>query len=129
MQKIRKIMLLLSLMFGTTAWAANPQEMVQQYEASSGKASIQRGQQFFTSKHGREWSCASCHSAVPNKTTQHIVTGKSILPLAPAANEQRFTDSAKSEKWFKRNCKDVLARECTSQEKVDIIAWLLTVKK
>lgn len=129
MQKMRKIMLLLSLMFGTTAWAANPQEMVQQYEASSGKASIQRGQQFFTSKHGREWSCASCHSAVPNKATQHIVTGKSILPLAPAANEQRFTDSAKSEKWFKRNCKDVLARECTSQEKVDIIAWLLTVKK
>lgn len=126
---MRKILLLLTLMFGTATWAASPQEMVQQYEASSGKASIQRGQQFFTSKHGREWSCASCHSAVPNKTTQHIVTGKSILPLAPAANEQRFTDSTKSEKWFKRNCKDVLARECTSQEKVDIIAWLLTVKK
>lgn len=126
---MRKILLLLSLMFGTAAWAASPQEMVQQYEASSGKASIQRGQQFFTSKHGREWSCASCHTAVPNKTTEHIVTGKSILPLAPAANEQRFTDAAKSEKWFKRNCKDVLARECTSQEKVDIIAWLLTVKK
>lgn len=126
---MRKILLLLSLMFGTAAWAASPQEMVQQYEASSGKASIQRGQQFFTSKHGREWSCASCHTAVPNKTTEHIVTGKSILPLAPAANELRFTDAAKSEKWFKRNCKDVLARECTSQEKVDIIAWLLTVKK
>lgn len=126
---MRKILLLLSLMFGTAAWAASPQEMVQQYEASSGKASIQRGQQFFTSKHGREWSCASCHTAVPNQTTEHIVTGKSILPLAPAANEFRFTDAAKSEKWFKRNCKDVLARECTSQEKVDIIAWLLTVKK
>ena len=126
---MRKILLLLSLMFGTAAWAASPQDMVQQYEASSGKASIQRGQQFFTSKHGREWSCASCHTAVPNKTTEHIVTGKSILPLAPAANELRFTDAAKSEKWFKRNCKDVLARECTSQEKVDIIAWLLTVKK
>ncbi|MEO8598779.1 MAG: DUF1924 domain-containing protein [bacterium] len=126
---MRQILLLLTLMFGTAAWAASPQEMVQQYEASSGKASIQRGQQFFTNKHGREWSCASCHSAVPNKTTQHIVTGKSILPLAPAANEERFTDSAKSEKWFKRNCKDVLARECTSQEKVDIIAWLLSIKK
>lgn len=125
---MRKILLLLSLMFGTAAWAASPQEMLQQYEASSGKASIQRGQQFFTSKHGREWSCASCHSAVPNKTTQHIVTGKSILPLAPAANNERFTDAAKSEKWFKRNCKDVLARECTSQEKVDVIAWLLTIK-
>ncbi|MEO8169947.1 MAG: DUF1924 domain-containing protein [Oxalobacteraceae bacterium] len=125
---MQKILLLLTLMFGTATWAASPQDMVQQYEASSGKASAQRGQQFFTSKHGREWSCASCHSAVPNKTTQHIVTGKSILPLAPAENNERFTDSAKSEKWFKRNCKDVLARECTSQEKVDIIAWLLTIK-
>ncbi|MEO6352153.1 MAG: DUF1924 domain-containing protein [Burkholderiaceae bacterium] len=125
---MQKILLLLTLMFGTATWAASPQDMMQQYEASSGKASAQRGQQFFTSKHGREWSCASCHSAVPNKTTQHIVTGKSILPLAPAENNERFTDSAKSEKWFKRNCKDVLARECTSQEKVDIIAWLLTIK-
>ncbi|WP_025916036.1 DUF1924 domain-containing protein [Herminiimonas sp. CN] len=125
---MQKIVLLVLLMFGTAAWAAGPQDMLQQYEASSGKASAQRGQQFFTSKHGREWSCASCHSAVPNKTTQHIVTGKSILPLAPAANDQRFTDAAKSEKWFKRNCNDVLVRECTSQEKVDIIAWLLTIK-
>lgn len=129
MQKIvLPIALMFSVLFGAPAWAVSPQGMLQQYEASSGKASAQRGQQFFTSKHGREWSCASCHSTVPNKTTEHIVTGKAILPLAPAANENRFTDSAKSEKWFKRNCKDVLARECTSQEKVDIIAWLLTIK-
>jgi cytochrome c553 len=129
MQKIVSLIaLMFGTVFGTAVWAASPQDTLQQYEASSGPASAQRGQQFFTSKHGREWSCASCHSAVPNKTTQHIVTGKTILPLAPAANDKRFTDAAKSEKWFKRNCKDVLARECTSQEKVDIIAWLLTIK-
>ncbi|NMM36999.1 MAG: DUF1924 domain-containing protein [Glaciimonas sp.] len=118
----------MAMMLGTPAWAATPQEIMQPYEAAPGKPSAQRGQQFFTTKHGREWSCASCHSDVPNKTTQHIVTGKSILPMAPAVNEKRFTDAAKSEKWFRRNCKDVLARECTSQEKVDIIAWLLTIK-
>jgi len=99
---MQKIVLLIGLMFGTAAWAAGPQDMLQQYEAASGPASVQRGQQFFTSKHGREWSCASCHTAVPNKTTQHIVTGKTILPLAPAANDKRFTDAAKSEKWFRR---------------------------
>lgn len=102
--------------------------MLQGYEASSGKASVQRGEQFFTSKHGREWSCASCHTATPNKTTEHILTGKSIEPLAPSANAKRFSDLAKSEKWFKRNCKDVLSRECSAQEKADVIGWLLTIK-
>jgi len=32
------------------------------------------------------------------------------------------------EKWFKRNCKDVLARECTAQEKADFVAFLIAVK-
>ncbi|HRK79481.1 MULTISPECIES: DUF1924 domain-containing protein [Betaproteobacteria] len=125
---MHKTLLLIALTFGSAAWAASPQDLLQQYEASSGKASAQRGQQLFVNKHGREWSCASCHGSTPNKSTQHIVTGKTILPLAPAANEQRFTDAAKSEKWFKRNCNDVMGRECTSQEKVDIISWLLTIR-
>jgi hypothetical protein len=56
------------------------------------------------------------------------VTGKSIEALAPSANANRFTDTSKTEKWFKRNCKDVFSRECTAQEKADIVAWLLTVK-
>ena len=32
-------------------------------------------------------------------------------------------------KWFKRNCNDVLDRECTAQEKGDVLSYLLTVKK
>jgi hypothetical protein len=35
---------------------------------------------------------------------------------------------AKVEKWFKRNCKDVLDRECTVQEKADFVAFLISVK-
>ncbi|HEX7384701.1 MAG TPA: DUF1924 domain-containing protein, partial [Burkholderiaceae bacterium] len=31
-------------------------------------------------------------------------------------------------KWFRRNCGDVLGRECTADEKADIVAWLATLK-
>lgn len=125
---MKKFVFPLALLIGNVAWAVSPQQMLQGYEASSGKASAQRGEQFFTSKHGRDWSCASCHTATPNKATEHILTGKSIEPLAPAANARRFSDLAKSEKWFKRNCNDVLSRACSAQEKADVIAWLLTIK-
>lgn len=125
---MKKYVFPLALLIGNVAWAVSPQQMLQGYEASSGKASAQRGEQFFTSKHGREWSCASCHTATPNKASEHILTGKSIEPLAPAANARRFSDPAKSEKWFKRNCNDVLSRACSAQEKADVIAWLLTIK-
>lgn len=125
---MKKCVFLLAVLIGNAAWAVSPQQMLQSHEAASGKASVQRGEQFFTSKHGQEWSCSSCHTATPNKATQHILTGKSIEPLAPSANAKRFTDLAKSEKWFKRNCNDVLSRECSAQEKADVIAWLLTIK-
>ena len=121
------LLLAFSLAF-SLARADSPADMQKSYEAASGKASVARGEQFFNNKHGKEWSCASCHTAQPNKVTEHIVTGKKIEPLAPAANLNRFTDAAKSEKWFKRNCKDVLSRECSAQEKADVIAWLLTIK-
>ena len=65
--------------------------------------------------------------AVPAAEGQHASTGKHIAPLAPAANPQRFTDAAKTEKWFRRNCKEVVGRECTAGEKADVLAWLLSV--
>ena len=39
-----------------------------------------------------------------------------------------FTDSAKVDKWFRRNCKDVLQRECAPGEKADVLAYLLSLK-
>jgi hypothetical protein len=48
--------------------------------------------------------------------------------MAPSANPQRFTDAAKVEKWFKRNCNDVLRRSCTAEEKGDFIAYMLSIK-
>ena len=85
------------------------------------------GQRFFLAKHGQEWSCASCHGQDPRQAGRHAATGRAIQPLAPSANPNRFTDLAKTEKWFKRNCKDVLSRECTAGEKADVLAWLLTL--
>lgn len=84
-----------------------------------------RGQQFFQTAHGKEWSCSSCHTKSPVVPGEHRVTGKIIEPLAPAANAARFTNTRKVEKWFKRNCGDVLGRDCTAQEKGDVLAYLL----
>lgn len=86
--------------------------------------SAARGQRFFLSKHGNDWSCASCHTSDPTRGGKHDVTGRAILPMAPAANPKRFTDAAKAEKWFRRNCRDVVGRECSALEKGDVLAWL-----
>jgi hypothetical protein len=103
-----------------------PAELLAGYAAAAGQAaSAERGHTFFLARHGQEWSCASCHGERPAQAGRHAGTGKPIEPLAPAANAARFTDRAKAEKWFRRNCRDVLARECTALEKADVIAWLL----
>ena len=125
---IKTVLVILAFATSGVVGAATPLELLKTYEAQSGKASPVRGEQFFNSKHGKEWSCASCHENPPNHDTKHIVTGKVIKPLAPVANPTRFTDDAKVEKWFKRNCNDVLGRECTAQEKADVLSWLMTVK-
>ena len=88
--------------------------------------SAARGQQFFGSTHGGDWSCSSCHTENPSAVGEHVVTGQRIEPLAPAANPERFSSPASVEKWFKRNCNDVLKRLCTAQEKGDVLAWLMT---
>lgn len=113
----------------TGAVAATPAELLAGYTAQAGRpANPAQGQKFFTSRHGGEWSCASCHNDVPNQAGKHASTGKVIQPLAPAARPERFTDLAKAEKWFRRNCKDVAARECSPAEKADVLAWLIRVQ-
>jgi len=91
--------------------------------------SADRGERFFKVKHGNDWSCASCHSDNPGVTGKHAKTDKPIKPLAPFVNAERFTNPKKIKKWFKRNCNDVLNRLCTPQEKGDVLAYLLTIRK
>ena len=62
----------------------------------------------------------------------HVLTGPdhltAIAPLAPAFDPQRFSDAAKSEKWFRRNCNDVVGRDCSAAEKADVLGWLISLK-
>jgi Domain of unknown function (DUF1924) len=111
------------------AMAATPAELLAGYVAQAGQsANPTKGEAFFKANHGQEWQCTSCHGKSPMTGGRHASTDKVIEPLAPAANAKRFTDSAKVEKWFRRNCKDVLARECSAAEKADVLAWLISVR-
>lgn len=115
----------------TMAEADSPASLMAQYAQQAGVPvsglSASRGAALYRTEHpGRDSqavSCAGCHTANPAQAGRSRV-GKRIEPLAPAANPQRFTDAAKVEKWFRRNCQDVLQRECSAQEKGDFIAWL-----
>jgi len=89
--------------------------------------SATRGATFYRARTG-DVACESCHGASPKDHGKHATTGKDILPMAPSANTERFTDAAKVEKWFRRNCNDVLKRACTATEKGDFITYLTSVR-
>ncbi len=115
----------LAVQAGDTSAAAQ----LAHWQAQAGApASAERGKVFFAAKHGNDLSCASCHGAPPTAPAKHASTGKAIDTLAPAFNPARFTETAKVNKWFTRNCKDVLARECSAIEKADVLAWLASLK-
>jgi mono/diheme cytochrome c family protein len=132
MQKWMQIAALTTLSVASSLATAHP--LLDAYRAQA-KAenpafkdfSAAAGQKLYGTKTG-ELACSSCHTDSPLSAGKHAKTGKTIEPLAPAANAQRFTDSAKVEKWFKRNCNDVLSRACTTQEKGDFLAYVLSVK-
>ena len=75
-------------------------------------------------KDGKERDCTVCHGTDLKKAGKHIKTGKVIDPMAISVNDKRFTDIDKVEKWFLRNCKWTLGRECTAQEKGDLLKYL-----
>jgi hypothetical protein len=83
----------------------------------------ERGRLLWYSTNG-ERSCTSCHGETPKATGKHIKSGKVIEPMAPSLNPERYQSAKKIEKWFLRNCKWTFGRECSSQEKADILIWL-----
>ena len=118
-----------ALCIAAPAYAVTPSEQLAGFVAQSGQPpQVAKGQAFFNNKHGAEWSCASCHTSSPTVDGKHAKTEKRIHPMAPAFNPDRFTDSVKTEKWFRRNCNDVVGRECTAGEKADVLAWLISLK-
>lgn len=124
--------LLVAAGWAPVAQAATPAELLAGYVKQAGApASPERGQRLFTTKFDGDfnWSCATCHTADPSKAGTHAVSGKTVKPLAPAVNPERFTNLTHVEFHFKLNCKDVIGRECTAAEKADVMSWLLSVKR
>lgn len=106
-----------------------PAAELARFEAEAGRAGdAAAGQRLFTQRHGGEWSCSSCHGEPPTRAGRHASTGKTIPPLAPAANPDALTERAKVDKWLRRNCGDVLGRACTAAEKADVLAWLTRLR-
>lgn len=115
----------LALPLQSMAEPTSPSAQMERFSAEAGRPGVvELGRQFFVKKHGGEWSCASCHGESPTRSGRHASTGKVLEPLAPAFNPKSLTDTARVDKWFRRNCKDVLSRECTAGEKADVLAWL-----
>jgi len=77
-------------------------------------------------KKKKKRGCTTCHTSDPTKSGK-TPAGKVIKPVSPAVNKDRFTTPKKVEKWFKRNCKWVLERQCTSKEKGDYITFMMSL--
>lgn len=129
---IRLIIAVVMLMNIPSAWGSEAlvQQQLQQYRSEGASDfSAARGQQMWVSKHirkrsGKEVSCASCHTSDLTQSGNHIRTGKLIEAMAPSRNAERLSDPAKIEKWFRRNCRWVFGRECTPQEKGDLLLFV-----
>ena len=116
--------------------------------------SAEHGEAFYKEPHvvkgAGVWSCSSCHLKNPRYSVRahrtdipcracHVIndwehpdpnTAKKrvIDPFAPSANAMRLTDAHRVETFLRLNCLLLLKRECTAQEKGDVIAWLISVE-
>ena len=123
---------LVGLMIGcsTSLMAANiDNEATTKVNNQMEQPSVAKGQQLWQQKFtGKkpyaERSCTACHGANVTLMGKHLKTNKQIKPMAVSINPQRFTKKTKVDKWFLRNCKWTMGRECTQQEKNDITAYL-----
>lgn len=100
----------------------------QQEDASFTDFSAERGAAFYGATHagGKPGTnaCTVCHGSRPQDTGQTRV-GKTIEPMAVSKNPARYTDQANVEKWFTRNCQEVLGRACTAREKGDFLTYMM----
>jgi hypothetical protein len=85
------------------------------------------GKEFFfterTNGKGEKVSCTTCHTK-NLKAAGKTSAGKAIEPMAPSVNPKRLTNPKDIEKWFTRNCKQVVGRECTPVEKGNVLTFL-----
>ena len=127
----RLLLASLAMAITTVALAATPvDELLSEYrQQGATNFSAAAGKAFWNqavrpSSAATDRSCATCHTADLSQSGKHAVTGKEIKPLAPSVMSKRLTNPTKMRKWLKRNCEWVRGRECTVQEKGDVLTYL-----
>ncbi len=132
---LNKIVVITLLMFfcaplPKVVHAAAADDLLAKYqELGAGKFSIKDGEamwkrSFKDPEQGQERSCTTCHHSDLRLLGKHAQTGKPIEPMALSVNSKRLTDPKFIEKWFLRNCKWTVGRECTPQEKGNFLMYL-----
>jgi hypothetical protein len=134
----RRLILIIVLAFALVpATAGESPKSLLDFYASEAKASdpgfsgfsAERGEHLFRTNFSTGKpdtpSCTTCHTTDARNVGQ-TRAGKDIEPMAASANPKRYSDQAKTEKWFGRNCNNVLGRECTATEKGDFITFMLS---
>lgn len=125
---------LLSLSAGTKAETGNSvvDRLIKEYQSEGAtEFQISNGKKlwlnnFEHTKAKTARSCSNCHGKDIRQEGQHIRTKRSIEPLAPSINPERLSNEKQIRKWLKRNCKWTLGRECSPQEKGDLLLWIQT---
>ena len=129
------ILACMAIVLSSTSQAGVREDQLAQY-ASAAKAqtsgfagfSAERGKtlhtQSFTGGKPDTPACTTCHGK-DTRSAGRAPSGKAIDAMALSASPTRYTDPAKVEKWFKRNCTEVLGRVCTDQEKGDWLSFML----
>ena len=131
---MNRILVLPMLLATASAWADTPLRSLVYYSTEAKRnqpgfvADSERGRSFVM----RDWgvsqslsSCAACHGDQPNNSGRHALTGDPIPALSPTLTPKRFSNPARVEKQFKRDCNDVLGRMCTAEEKADFIKFVM----
>lgn len=130
---MKKLLSLALFAASAMAGAETPRQLADGYTAEAARQapgftpSVRRGAEFYARRFAiseKMPACTACHTDAPVQPGRHAVTGKDIKPLAPRIEAARFTDPAKVEKWFRRNCSEVVGRECSAAEKADFILFL-----
>lgn len=128
--------MILSLIAAATAQAAPRDDLIAGYaakakveDAAFAGFSAARGEALHRDRHSGgkpdSPSCTSCHGD-NTRAAGRTPVGKAIEPVAVSVAPTRYTDPAKVEKWFRRNCREVLGRECSAREKGDWLTYMIT---
>ena len=127
MTRVRRLLMLLAVSAGP-AMAGPLDGLLQGYRDTAGALDPARGAAAWTRPmpvpDDKPRRCSDCHGEDLTRVGRHLRTGKPIPPLAPSANPDALSDPAKVEKWLHRNCRWTWGRECSAQEKGDLVLFL-----